>query len=39
VDVQVVQVVGGVALHQLPHDVGGHGRGDPLSGVDACKKN
>jgi len=39
VDVQVVNVVGGVPLDKLPHDVGGHGWGNPFSGVDTFVAN
>jgi hypothetical protein len=35
VEVQVVQVLAGVALHKLSHDVGGHRRSNPLSGMDS----
>ena len=37
VNVEIVEIVGRVLLHQLSHDVGGHGWRNPFSGVDALK--
>ncbi len=39
VEVQVVDVVGGILLYQLVHDVSGHGRSYPLSRMDTYDFN